>query len=321
MRRLFLLLLFGCFYAFHAFGYSPANLPAEIESCNAEVGFTSAKIYGTISLYDRKQIVSNVVVSYGTSPEEKQESVKAKYDPVNGFSVDITELEDGVLYYYQVQFTVGKQTIKGNEESFVTFPKGPVDLDLPSGRKWASCNVGATLPTENGEHFAWGETIPKSFYNWTSYVYCNGDYLKLTKYITNSSFSSNRMADNKVLLDSRDDVATKIMGQSWQMASVRDWQELRDHCVIRPARINGVDGVIVSSKKDMNNNKKFIFLPGTFTLGTYSGSDYKSYGQYMTSALDDSSNSHCKSVSVLNTIEISSSYRAEGHCTRAVYVQ
>lgn len=321
MRRLILLLLFGCFYAFHAFGYSPANLPAEIESCNAEVGFTSAKIYGTISLYDRKQIVSNVVVSYGTSPEEKQESVKAKYDPVNGFSVDITELEDGVLYYYQVQFTVGKQTIKGNEESFVTFPKGPVDLDLPSGRKWASCNVGATLPTENGEHFAWGETIPKSFYNWTSYVYCNGDHYKLTKYITYSSSSSNGIADNKVFLDSRDDVAAKRMGQGWQMASVRDWQELHDFCVIRPARINGVDGVIVSSKKDMNNNKKFIFLPDSKTLGTYSGSNYNPFGHYMTSSLNDGDNSQCRSIQISSAIYIYSCSRAEGHCTRAVYVQ
>lgn len=317
MRRLILFLLFGCFYAFHALGFSPANLPAEIKSCDVEVGFTSAKIYGTISLYDRKLIVSNVVVAYGTSPEEKQESVKAKYDPINGFSVDITELEDGKLYYYQVQFTVGKQTIKGNEESFVTFPMGPVDLDLPSGRKWASCNVGAALPTENGEHFAWGETIPKSFYNWTSYVYCNGDAYKLTKYRTSSYDNMN--VDNKVFLDRRDDVAAKTMGLGWQMASVRDWQELHDHCVIRPARINGVDGVIVSSKKDMNNNKKFIFLPDSKNIGTYSGSNYNPFGHYMTSTLDDSANSQCKSVQITNAIYIYSCSRAEGHCTRAVY--
>ena len=33
-----------------------------------------------------------------------------------------------------------------------------VDLGLPSGTKWASCNVGATSPEESGLFFQWGDT-------------------------------------------------------------------------------------------------------------------------------------------------------------------
>ena len=49
-----------------------------------------------------------------------------------------------------------------------------VDLGLPSGLQWATCNVGASSPEDYGDYFAWGETTPKSIYNWSTYRYCNG---------------------------------------------------------------------------------------------------------------------------------------------------
>ena len=30
-----------------------------------------------------------------------------------------------------------------------------VDLGLPSGTKWATCNVGASKPEEYGDYYAW----------------------------------------------------------------------------------------------------------------------------------------------------------------------
>ena len=63
-----------------------------------------------------------------------------------------------------------------------------VDLGLPSGLKWATCNVGANSPEEYGDYFAWGETEPKTTYNWDSYKYYDGSNLtKLTKYTGNDS--------------------------------------------------------------------------------------------------------------------------------------
>ena len=50
-----------------------------------------------------------------------------------------------------------------------------VDLGLPSGTLWATCNVGASKPEEYGNHFAWGETSPKEDYTWDTYQwYDNG---------------------------------------------------------------------------------------------------------------------------------------------------
>lgn len=46
-----------------------------------------------------------------------------------------------------------------------------VDLGLPSGLKWATCNVGATTPEEYGDYFAWGEVEPKETYSWSTYKY------------------------------------------------------------------------------------------------------------------------------------------------------
>lgn len=48
-----------------------------------------------------------------------------------------------------------------------------VDLDLPSGTLWATCNVGASTPEEYGDYFAWGETEPKREYNWSNYKWMN----------------------------------------------------------------------------------------------------------------------------------------------------
>ena len=46
-----------------------------------------------------------------------------------------------------------------------------VDLGLPSGTLWATCNVGANSPEEFGYFFAWGETQPKEDYSWDTYIY------------------------------------------------------------------------------------------------------------------------------------------------------
>ena len=44
-----------------------------------------------------------------------------------------------------------------------------VDLGLPSGTRWASCNVGAVSPEAYGDYFAWGETLPKFKYGYGFY--------------------------------------------------------------------------------------------------------------------------------------------------------
>ena len=100
-----------------------------------------------------------------------------------------------------------------------------VDLGLPSGLKWAKCNVGATSEADYGSYFQWGDIEDKSNsdYSWESYKYCNGTYKTLTKYCTNSSYGT---VDNKTTLDPEDDAATQIMGGDWRMPTASEYQTL-----------------------------------------------------------------------------------------------
>ncbi len=71
-----------------------------------------------------------------------------------------------------------------------------VDLGLPSGTKWATCNVGASSPEDYGDYYAWGETETKSSYNWSMYKWCKGSSTTMTKYCTNSYYGT---VDNKTV--------------------------------------------------------------------------------------------------------------------------
>ena len=51
-----------------------------------------------------------------------------------------------------------------------------VDLGLPSGLKWATCNVGASTPKGYGDYFAWGETESKQTYSWKNYKWATTTY-------------------------------------------------------------------------------------------------------------------------------------------------
>lgn len=102
-----------------------------------------------------------------------------------------------------------------------------VDLGLPSGLKWAKCNVGATSEADYGSYFQWGDIEDKSNsdYSWESYKYCNVSSDTMTKYCTNSFYGT---VDNKTTLEIEDDTATQIMGGDWRMPTASEYQTLYD---------------------------------------------------------------------------------------------
>ena len=101
-----------------------------------------------------------------------------------------------------------------------------VDLGLPSGLLWASCNLGAVNPNERGEYYAWGEIEPKQYFGWGSYKYCNGSYDQLTKYCSNSEYGYNGFTDNVTILQAADDVVSQKIGGGAHIPSLVEWQEL-----------------------------------------------------------------------------------------------
>ena len=129
-----------------------------------------------------------------------------------------------------------------------------VDLGLPSGTLWATCNVGASKPEEFGDYFAWGETEPKEEYNLSTYKWCEGSYYTHTKYCTSSTYGK---VDNKTTLDLADDAANANWGGSWRMPTEAEQDELRTECTWTWTTQNGVKGYEVTSKSNGNS----IFLP------------------------------------------------------------
>jgi len=113
-----------------------------------------------------------------------------------------------------------------------------VDLGLPSGLLWATCNVGADSMTDCGDYFAWGETSPKSSYT-----------------------KENSLTYGKILSDisgdSRYDAARANWGGHWRIPTKAEFQELRNHCVWTWTSQDGQDGYLVTSAKNGNS----IFLP------------------------------------------------------------
>ncbi len=157
-----------------------------------------------------------------------------------------------------------------------------VDLGLPSGLKWATCNVGANSPEDYGSYYAWGETEEKEKYDWTTYKWCKGNSFTLTKYCTDNYYGT---VDNKTVLDTADDVAHVKWGGNWRMPTADEYQELIDRCDWAWTTLNGVRGYRVTG---MNGNS--IFLPATGYLNGTQVLNNGTDGVYWSSSLYSNNN-------------------------------
>ena len=168
-------------------------------------------------------------------------------------------------------FTLGSCSKDDDEDEKTVVENNPkygdheyVDLGLPSGTLWATCNVGASKPEEYGDYFAWGETKLKEIFEDATYKY--GTYNALTKYCTDSEYGT---VDNKTELLPDDDAATVNWGSSWHMPSSDQFKELinSDYTTTAWTTQNGVNGLKITSKK----NGKSLFLPAAGECGLVLG--------------------------------------------------
>ena len=146
---------------------------------------------------------------------------------LGNFYVSMTELTPGITYYVRAYAVTADGTYYGEQKTFVTSQAGVwVDLGLPSGTLWATCNVGANAPEEYGDYFAWGETQSKDYYYWDTYQYCMGSSATMTKYCNKSNYGYNGFTDNLTTLLPEDDAATANWGTDWRMPTRDEWDEL-----------------------------------------------------------------------------------------------
>lgn len=170
----------------------------------------------------------------------------------------------------------------GNNGGGTTPVMESVDLGLPSGTLWATCNVGADTPEGYGDYFAWGETTPKDTYNWLTYQHCNGSFNQLTKYCNNSNLGYNGFVDNLTTLEPIDDAATANWGSGWRMPTQAEWQELYDNTNGTWHTRNGVKGWLLTA-----TNGNSLFLPAAGCRWGDQHLSNGSYGEYWSSSFFD----------------------------------
>ena len=134
-----------------------------------------------------------------------------------------------------------------------------VDLGLPSGLRWATCNIGATTPEDYGDYIAWAEVYPKDEYTWATYLFPNY---------------------NPTVLEPENDAATIRWSYGWRMPTKEDFEELLNNTTNVWTTQNGVYGRLFTAA-----NGNSLFLPAA---GYRSGSSLYgagSYGNYWSSSL------------------------------------
>lgn len=190
---------------------------------------------GDVNVIDVTLLVSKILA----------QNEESGYDLNDDEDVNITDV---ILL---VNYILGKDNGLGDtSQAYLTCPDDNhphlIDLGLPSGTKWACCNVGSYKPEQYGGHFAWGETEVKNYYDWNTYIYC--DSTKNTCHDFGSDISGTQY-----------DVAHVKWGGKWCMPTSDDIKELYDNTTHKELRtmLNGVMGMKFTSK----NNGNSIFLP------------------------------------------------------------
>ena len=186
------------------------------------------------------------------------------------FTVTLDELTPGTTYYVRAYAVSDHGIAYGDELSFTTLAY--VDLGLPSGLLWATCNIGADNPEDYGDYFAWGETQPQTTYDWSTYQYCMGSNSTLTKYCNNSSYGYDGFTDDLSTLLPEDDAATANWGHGWRMPTKEEFEELYNNTTVTWTTQNGVNGRLFTA-----SNGNSLFLPAA---GYRDGSNLYSAGSY-----------------------------------------
>ena len=182
-----------------------------------------------------------------------------KLDAINTQMTALLQaLESGNMSDKEAMAEVAKKIKELELNAGVGVPKETmeyVDLGLPSGIKWAKCDLGETSPEKYGAIYAWGETWTKTTNKY--YYYYDIEKGRYTKYDSR---------DKRFYLEKEDDVAYLRLGEGWRTPTGNEVQELIDNCTVTESTLNGWQGVMFISK----NNNNYIFF-GYNTIGVSEG--------------------------------------------------
>ena len=220
------------------------GLPRVVTAEVSDITKVSAVCGGTvIADYGFDVTACGICWSTGQNPSIETANHTADGTGLGEFVSNITNLTDSTTYYVRAYATNQNGTAYGEERVFTTlgdYINGHkyVDLGLPSGTKWATCNVGATQEWEFGDYYAWGETETKEEYYIEN---CRTYHMELTNISGNPTF----------------DAATVHWGSTWRIPTKEEMEELIINCSRTwITSYNGVNGYRMTGP-----NGNSIFLP------------------------------------------------------------
>lgn len=266
---------YGVEYGYGSYSYT-SNLDMEGKSSK---NFTMSVLFDECALWMKSytELVDKINSGEKLTESEQDFLEDIIYEverKVKSFKARIFVVLNGKRYYVYDDFyayvdwdKLGSINGGPNDDDYDGIIRGHkyVDLGLPSGLKWATCNVGATSPEEYGDYFAWGETSPKSIYTDENCKTCGK---KIGDISGNAAY----------------DAATANWGGSWRMPTRAEMQELINDCTWEWTTVNGVKGYKVTSK--INGNSIFFPAAGFRRGSSLSGAGY--YGYYWSSTSSES---------------------------------
>ena len=178
------------------------------------------------------------------------------------YSFTVSRLHLGSTYYFRIYIKLSNSVFYGSVFQAKTLGTRPanktinghsfVDLGLPSGLLWATCNIGATSAVDFGDRFAWGETSPKATYSEENYKFGN------------ESMDKYNETDGKTILDNKDDAAYVNWGSACRIPTKADLIELvnSDNCTWEETSVTISSNETVRGYKFTSvRNGNSIFFP------------------------------------------------------------
>lgn len=204
------------------------EVPSSVSSCSVTVKDSNNTILGTLSNGQSLKIPYGTIYTCTPSASPNND-YKKPADVTKDWSDSVAK---SLTFTYECMY---------------------VDFGLPSGVKWAKCNIGASVPEEEGLYFDWGNvdghTIGDGYdFNQTHYKTTTGGTLAYTAVLhgSNAMFSSGSTTY---------DAARVNMGGSWRIPSYTELEELKDNCTLTIETVNNVQCVKIS------RNNKYIHIP------------------------------------------------------------
>ena len=254
---------------------------------SVHVDYSSAAVYGTVSvnsiepLEKMEKEVWLLYLDYGVDSDALKDHGLKRSATVNGnrFVVPFSRLADGSIIYYIICVRIFNQVFYDNTiRCYYTSKLEHNAVDMGLSVKWRGTNLGITVPYYHGTYYAWGETMYKSEFDFSTYLFYDRTRNAFTKYVKNGYYG-----DNKTVLERIDDAASQSLGDNWRIPTLQEWQELLDssNCEWTYYWLyddfgNGTYGSLVTSR--INGNS--IFFPEGYywSSSLSSETDAKAWG-------------------------------------------